>query len=227
MEQRESEIQRIIAWADLYELLRAAFTFPTEELAQALVDGSFGADVLACLEEASFEARDIETADNYCKRLEKQAEVDSLFAEMKKDYSHLYLGPGELRVIYPYEGAFLYAEKNEGQIPALFFTATANDVERQMREAGVVPQNARIEPVDSIQNELEFMMFLYVKIASCIQEGKIEEESVWRLRMKKFYSDHILPWVPRFLEKTSEAAKTEVYRALVGIAFLIVQGEKE
>jgi len=108
-------------------------------------------------------------------------------------------------------------------MPSLFFTAIALDVEQQMRDAGVIPRDARTEPVDSIFNEFEFMVFLCTQLAIGLQAGDKEQSLLWRSKIQKFGEDHVISWIPRFLEKVSKETRVEQYRALASIANIIVQ----
>ena len=65
-----------------------------------------------------------------------------LLADMRIVYSRLYLAPGGHTPIFPYESAFLHVERGMKGVPALFRTSVTLDVERLMREAGVVAQRA-------------------------------------------------------------------------------------
>ena len=156
----EDDVRRAIGLADSCELMAAAFAFPDAELAAALADGSFQSDALACLADAGAATATVDKAAAALSAFDG-ADVVGLADRMRKGHTILYLTPGVDVPIWPYEASFRYtAEGHEGS-PALFRSARTLDVERHMREAGVLPKTARKEPSDSVWNEFSFLSFLY------------------------------------------------------------------
>ena len=156
---REEVVRRAVGKADAFELLSCAFAYPDERLAQGLVDGSFADDARACLLDAG---TDLATADSVAESfaLWRDATTADVLADMRIVYSRLYLAPGGHTPIFPYESAFLHVERGMKGVPALFRTPVTLDVERLMREAGVVAKNARKEPCDSVFEEFELLSYL-------------------------------------------------------------------
>ncbi|MEI3231646.1 MAG: molecular chaperone TorD family protein [Gordonibacter pamelaeae] len=155
----EDDVRRAIGLADSCELMAAAFAFPDAELAAALADGSFQSDALACLADAGAATATVDKAAAALSAFDG-ADVVGLADRMRKGHTILYLTPGVDVPIWPYEASFRYtAEGHEGS-PALFRSARTLDVERHMREAGVLPKTARKEPSDSVWNEFSFLSFL-------------------------------------------------------------------
>ena len=138
----EDDVRRAIGLADSCELMAAAFAFPDAELAAALADGSFQSDALACLADAGAATATVDKAAAALSAFDG-ADVVGLADRMRKGHTILYLTPGVDVPIWPYEASFRYtAEGHEGS-PALFRSARTLDVERHMREAGVLPKTAR------------------------------------------------------------------------------------
>ena len=143
----EDDVRRAIGLADSCELMAAAFAFPDAELAAALADGSLQSDALACLADAGAATATVDKAAAALSAFDG-ADVVGLADRMRKGHTILYLTPGVDVPIWPYEASFRYtAEGHEGS-PALFRSARTLDVERHMREAGVLPKTARKEPSD-------------------------------------------------------------------------------
>ena len=199
------------------ELLSRAFAFPDEELALALFDGSFIDDGVACLEDAGCKEAIEVIAD-------LRLSVDggpALYGSMRREYSLLYLNPAR-GLVYPYEGAFLHVEHGREGVPALFRSAVTLDVEAQMREAGVIPKNARKEPCDSVFQEFEFMSFMYGSLAAAIQEGDEAACDLWQGRVERFLDEHALRWMPAFMGRTIEHSGEGLYASFARIALVFL-----
>lgn len=78
-----------------------------------------------------------------------------------------------------------------------------------MGEAGLLPATARTEPVDSIWGELGFLSQLYghqaqaAAQALALAQGSANNESAsWAARAAAFTRQHVVPWMPDFMEHT-------------------------
>lgn len=198
MEQTEKRLRAAIGLADSCELLAAAFAFPTEELAVALSDGSFQADCVSCLRDAG---ATWDEAGTKLSSLRGRGAAE-LFGELRKGHSLLYLALGDSTLIWPYEAPFLFTAAGcEGE-PSLFRSSCQLDVEYRMREAGVLPKDARTEPIDSVWSELSFLSYLYGNVAKALLEDQGEEGAVWSDRVVRFWDDHVSRWMTAFMERT-------------------------
>ena len=195
----ERELRRIIGLADACELLCAATAFPDEALAAALCDGSLTSDARACLADAQIDDAAGEAA---CADWEALAGRDAatLAASLRRTHSLLHVRQADGVAVFPYESAFRFvAGGHEGE-PGLFRSPVTIAVEAQMREAGVMPANARTEPCDSIWNE-----------ATALMENDLDAAGAWRHRAQLFIEEHLMRWLPDFLCVTAQKA-----RALAG-----------
>lgn len=216
----ESRLVIAIGKADMCELLSRAFAFPDEELAQALVDGSLSDDCAACLADAGCEGLGADGAIAGC--LDEAGSDYDLYTRTRREYSRLYLAPGAQVLVFPYESAFLHVESGREGVPVLFRSAVTLDVEAQMREAGVIPKNARKEPCDSVFQEFEFMSFMYGSLAAAIQEGDEAACDLWQGRVERFLDEHALRWMPAFMERTIEHSGEGVYASFARIALVFL-----
>lgn len=205
-------LRRAIGLADLCELASAAFAFPTRELAAALSGGSFAEDCRSCLEDAGLGADVVEGAMAGFRSFEGRP-VEVLFDLLRKGSSLLFFAPGGESPVWPYEAAFLFAASGREGEPTLFRTACQLDVEKRMREAGVLPKDARTEPSDSVWNELSFMSYLYGSVAKALHEGRGADAAEWSGRIVHFWDEHAVKWLPAFMEKTVEEAPMHSYGA--------------
>ncbi len=200
-------LKEFVGLADVCELASAAFAFPSEDLASALADGSFSEDLVACLEDAGASSVPDEGLLDRIAGLGAQG-ADALFQNLRKGHSRLFLVPGDAVPVWPYESPFLFSIRNPEDHTTLFRSPRQIDVERQMREAGVLPKNVRSEPCDSVWDELSFMSYLYGNAAKSLYEGNEAEASEWHGRALRFWDEHPACWMLDFMDKTaSEAPK--------------------
>ena len=204
---REEAVKRAVGKADAFELLSCAFAYPDERLAQGLVDGSFADDARACLLDAG---ADPAAADSTAEALAawRDASAADLLADMR---------------IFPYESAFLHVERGMKGVPALFRTPVTLDVERLMREAGVVAKNARKEPCDSVFEEFEFLSYLYAKLADALNCDDAEAVAAWTERIQTFEREHAQAWLPAFMQRTQELAAEKPYCAFAALALTVME----
>ena len=144
-------------------------------------------------------------------------------ADMRIVYSRLYLAPGGHTPIFPYESAFLHVERGMKGVPALFRTSVTLDVERLMREAGVVAKNARKEPCDSVFEEFEFLSYLYAKLADALNCDDAEAVAAWTERIQTFEREHAQAWLPAFMRRTQELAAEKPYCAFAALALTVME----
>ena len=220
----KEELHVAVGLADLCEIAGAALAFPTEELTRALADGSFAADLEACFEDAArgdASARCVEALARF-----KGADTTELSSLLRKGYSMLYLAPGAECPVWPYESAFRFVSEGREGAPSLFRSPFQLDVERHMREAGVLPKDARTEPADSVWNELSFISYLYGNVAKVLHEDRVTDAVEWSARVVRFWDEHASKWLPDFMRKTIEEAPRlsygAEYAALAGVGLAII-----
>lgn len=212
MEDGGKEILSVVGLADCCELMSVTFAFPTLEFAEALSSGAFYSDAQGCLEDSGVDSAKISKALESLDVFEGRA-VANLFEDLRRGHTALYLAPGSEVPVFPYEAAFLFKAAGKKGIPTLFQTSTSLDVENQMRAAGVIPDDAQTEPVDSSWNELRFLSYLYGSLASATYEGRSDEQMCWNGRIGQFWNEHGRLWLPAFMNATKEAASKLSYGA--------------
>lgn len=202
MEQYDA-LKRAVGRADACELLSRAFSYPDDVFATALVEGALADDARSCLLDMGMSAS---VADDLATGLRAWAEssVADVLSEMRKTYSRLYLAPGGRTPIFPYESAFLHVSMGAPGAPSLFRTPVTLDVEQCMREAGVVAKNGRKEPCDSVQEEFEFLSYLFAQQAEAIRTENEEALTSRNEQAQSFLRSHALAWLPRFMEQTCD-----------------------
>ena len=221
MDDRE-DLVRAIGAADMFELTARAFSFPDELLAQALSSGDFHHDAAACLADAGIEAhreglREEAMFDGMC-----GLDASNLLEEMRVAYSLTYLAPDGPRV-WLYESAFLHRASGRPGVPALFRCPSAVDVERQMREAGVVPVDVRTTPCDSIHAECAFLSYMLGCVARALQTGDEQGIALWKGRIASFVRRHGSAWFVAFFEATMGDDEAGPYAALASCVLPFVR----
>lgn len=217
---REEAVRQAVGKADAYELLSCLFAYPDERVANGLVDGLIAEDARACLLDAGIAEDEVHAVGDALGAWRGASAADVLSA-MRIAYSHLYLAPGGHTPVQPYESAFLHVERGLSGIPSLFRTPVTMDVERCMREAGVVAKNARKEPCDSVFEEFEFLSYLYAKLADALSDDDAEDATTavagWTERLRAFEDEHALAWLPAFMRRTQELAEDGPYAAFAAL----------
>lgn len=208
---REAQVATL---ADVFELLSAAFSFPTPELAEAICSGAFQSDISECLQELGIcnEVPSLDLTDAHTPA--------NLLAEMRKEYSRLFLSPGKLAIIYPYESAFKFVEKGTDEMPTLFITPTTVDVERFWKRAGDLPEDARKEPLDRIDKEFGFLCIAYTNELLALNETRAEDARLWAELARDFREKHIDSWVFAFMEQTAQKTRLKIYEGLAQTALI-------
>ena len=207
----DRKLHRAVGLSDLAALLAAGFSFPNEQIAQALSDGRFLADWRASMIDAcGIESEGDVGLANHC--VEAFAGVEQ--GPLRREYSRLFLAPGVDVLIWPYESPFVHRMMGAEGDPSFLRTRIAIDVERRMTESGVTTVDLRREPVDSIFHELEFLAHLHACVAEAVRVEDVAAEAEWRNRLDSFARDHFLKWCPRFMSEVRSLSQLAAYRAL-------------
>lgn len=214
---QEDTLRVYVGKADVFELLSCLFAFPDMHVAEGLSAGTIAEDVGSCLVDMGVnEAEVAEAVVGFVPW--RGTDPSELLASMRITYSELYLTPGGHTPIQPYESAFIHVERGLASAPALFRTPVTLDVERCMREAGVVPKDARKEPCDSVFQEFAYLSYLYAQLADAIHHEDTEAADTWRGHIDTFESTHTTTWLPAFMTRTQELAVDSPYATFAAFA---------
>lgn len=205
----EKALKHVIGLADSCELLSIALAFPTEALAEAVASGALGADAASCLADIDRDGADVEAA--LSSLVFREQASDDVFGELRKEYSTIFLAPGARALVFPYESAFLHRLEHCPGSPVLFRSRSAIDVEKQMRDCGVLPQNVRQEPPDSVWNEFSFLSFLYGSIGNALYEGNDESLVQWKEKLEAFWLSHGARWLSAFFSCVEREGADNAY----------------
>lgn len=212
---------RAVDISDFYQLMAAAFRYPTRELAEGLSSGAFSADAGDCLTGLGLSKAE---ADEICGRVTRAAAdgpSEELYERMRIEYTGLFLIPKREKV-FVYESRFCYPKEADPKDYSMFVSPCALHAEQVYKEAGVRVRKEKHEPPDHMATELEFMAFLFRKTAEILAENRAGEDGkrrakevlVWKKRREDFEKQHLNRWYLPFLCRVEEETKLEIYRSL-------------
>ncbi len=221
----EDSIHRAVGMSDMASLLAVAFKFSEgEDLVAGFRDGTYLADWKASWRDACGDCSEVANIIKDCDDSFREIEEGSF----RREYSRLFFTPGANVPVWLYESCFLHRESGIEGVPSLLRTRISLDVERRMKEAGVVPSQIRTEPIDSVPIEAEFLAYLYARLGetwwsrSKGESINYNSANVWKARISEFASEHALRWLPNFMEQVKKQSRLKVYRDLadLGLAYL-------
>jgi len=125
------------------------------------------------------------------------------------EYARLFLGAGGPRSVPPYASVFTSKSCSTHQ-------QSETDAARIMAEYGLGVRTESNEPADHVAALLEFMAFL------CVELESSSEDRVSLARQKTFVENHLLNWIPEFVNvcKSSEPEGFYPHLAELTLAFL-------
>lgn len=208
---------RFFTLADIFQLGAIAWRFPTVKLAEGLLDGSFGADLSACMQELDCpreRAEELAAALGAAAAQTAAGSTQTLFDALRTAYTVLFLVPKKEKV-YLYESLFRYPKNADKKDYSMFISPCALHCEQMYREAGLAVRKDAREPADHFATELEFYAYLN-RMA-----GAKPEEGDWARRAGDFKTAHLDKWVPAFLSEVGRQSPSEIYRLLAGAGGVI------
>ncbi len=148
--------------------------------------------------------------------------ADASLDEMRLAYTRLLLGPAE-GYAPPYASIYLEAESRGGK--PLLMGAEAAAVGELYQQAGleIAPGQPRLP--DHLALELQFMQHLCSCEANALNQQNEQEANRWRAMQQDFLQNHLLSWLPAFVEKVNAVGAHPLYRALVELTLEFVRSE--
>lgn len=200
--------------SDFFQLLSISLRLPDQELAQALLEGSYGRDALYILEELFCTQEEIAPVWEELKKIASaEEEITAFLIQMRREYTRLFDDPKKPAVSI-YETLFLHnPEEDKGGV-MLFMSPAALDAERCYKSAGVSLVKQSAEPADHMATELEFMMYLYAKKGKALQEESTEELEILEKQIQEFMDQHLHKWCREFWSKLEGETEFAFYQAL-------------
>ena len=223
-------VEQAINYSDFYQLMAIALRCPTKELSQGLLDGSFADDLAACMEGMGMTPDEADEAyDGLCAAvLADASDAEDLFHRLRTEYTCLFLVPKREK-IYIYESRFCYPKEEDPKQYSMFVSPCALHAEQCYKEAGVRVRKGLQEAPDHMATELEYLSYLYRKLAESLSREKAEKEKdqlsaetkqellMWKLRIDTFWQKHLNKWYHEFLAELQQKTQLETYRALAAL----------
>jgi TorA maturation chaperone TorD len=135
--------------------------------------------------------------------------LDELLGRLRWDYTRLFIGPEKLPAP-PWESVYLSRDR-------LLFQKQTMEVRRLYRKFGYIPINYPHEADDHLGLELDFLFKLASRTREDIDQRKFDSALDLLQEQFSFLEEHLLKWVPAFVEDVHEAAETSFYQGLVKI----------
>ncbi|WP_019851177.1 molecular chaperone [Desulfitobacterium sp. PCE1] len=214
------DVMTAFAISDFYQMLSISLRLPNHELAEAMLDGSYGQDAVNILEELSCSQEDIAKMREALNALiSAEEDATTLLIRMRREYTRLFDDPKK-PALSIYETLFLHNPEEANGGVMLFMSPAALDAERCYREAGVRVVKQSAEPADHMATELEFMMYLYARKGKALQEQNAEEITRIEKQIKGFEELHLKKWGQEFFEMLRTETNEATYLAVAQLALL-------
>ncbi|WP_019240574.1 MULTISPECIES: TorD/DmsD family molecular chaperone [Bacillus] len=202
--------------SQMYQLLIAAVRYPTYELAEALINGSF-------YTEANNRVNWVNVGsgifNNPLQKLKvtvesiKDLQPKELLSKMEAEYSRLFL-EGNQAIIPLYEASFSGCATDE--------ISVQQAVEEVYQAEGIVHTYEAYERADFIGTELEHLYYLCSNEAESWQIGKMGKAKQWKRKQRAFLVKHTGSWGGVFFTKVVNSTELDVYTAIgmLGSSFM-------
>jgi len=214
MQDSQQEIESILGnvsfnRATLYQLVSMAIQFPTYELAENLLNGTFYSEIEKSIQWVN--ARD----GMYNTSLEKLKRVaeneiglhpEELLKKMEEEYTRLFLIPDQV-VVSPFESDNSDATKD----------SIIDSLEKVYREVGAIAFSDYLLPIDHITAELDFLSYLCQQEAVSWKMGEMLEAKKWKVKQRTFIVHHLRKWGISFFVKVERSTELEAYRAIASV----------
>lgn len=150
----------------------------------------------------------------FLKELRGEFLQESFLEQLKTEYTRLFIGPTKLPAP-PWES--VYRSKQ-----GLLFQESTLAVREFYRKFHMLPEGYPHVADDSLALELDFMARLSEKALDALRAGRMEDLKHYLNGQNIFLQNHLLIWVPKFLERMADAPSDRMYpqMALVTDDFL-------
>lgn len=133
----------------------------------------------------------------------------NMLLDLARDYAKVFCGACSTRgqSAYPFESVYTSEER-------LLMQDARDEVIEQYRAAGFMAKESWHEPEDHIALELEFMARLSEQTFDALKKGEPDTADALLRWQSEFLEQHLLNWVPAFVEDIARLASTDFYRGL-------------
>jgi TorA maturation chaperone TorD len=149
----------------------------------------------------------------------KESETDKVLMELAAEYAGLFLG---IRQMPPHPSESVYTSRER-----LIMQKARDDVLMIYRRMGLEKFDKFREPEDHIAIELQFMMHMCGKTSQSLKDEKNGEAKKYLEVQRDFLNEHLVKWVPMFVDDILKGARREFYKAVAKITRGYVKLDKE
>jgi TorA maturation chaperone TorD len=190
-----------------YDLLRQTFiTEPQHVFYTALKEESF-LHSFPFSDENEDIKHGVQLATRFIESQDSNPEKD--FNAIHWDYTRLFIGPDKLPAP-PWESVYLSRDR-------LLFQKQTMQVRRIYRKFGYIPSNHPHEADDHLGLELDFMFRLASRTKEDIDQKEFNSALDLLQEQSSFLEEHLLAWVPSFVEDVLESAETLFFQGMAKI----------
>ena len=123
--------------------------------------------------------------------------------KLKSEYTRLFIGPVKL-VAPPWESVYRGKE-------AMLFQECTLEVRRFYKSFGMIPEGYPHVADDSLALEMAFLSKLAERSVKAFADGDTAELKKDLAASSDFLEEHLLVWIPKFLEKMKDSATDFMY----------------
>ena len=200
----------------IYRFLQLVTTYPDMTLLEMLKSDELWESLERAVEILGIGGQDtIQGLDSWLKSYEDD---EKLLTDLRIEYTYLFINAIPHVPAPPYESA--YTDRG------LLMGEPVSEVLRTYREAGLTMSESYDALPDHVAAELEFMFYLVRQETVTSESTQLERADVWRERQRQFLSEHLLRWMPSFLERVTASARRPFYRLLGHLTKVILGSEK-
>ena len=215
-------VQFLADLSDTVELLSVSLTNPTRELAFSLADGSYFADLKACLDGLSG-ALDAAALENAYAQLQACREQcareggEALYHQINQEFTRLFVSPRrELMPLYE----SLLVHRDEKKV-SMFINPSCMHAEQEYRKHGFAfPEKSKI-PGDHVAIELRYIAFLLSQLISAKVGGDEAAQKRAETALDEFTNAHIRRWYRAFADELANTSGHSFYRLIAHAARLL------
>jgi TorA maturation chaperone TorD len=190
-----------------YDLLRQIFIEEPERKLLATIKDEDILNGFPFIEENLLIQEGIGLANEFLEQSELSFE--ELLGTLRWDYTRLFIGPDRLPAP-PWESVYMSRDR-------LLFQKQTMQVRRAYRKFGYIPSNHPHEADDHLGLELDFMFRLASRTKEDIDQEKFNSALDLLKDQSTFLDEHLLKWVPLFVEDVLESAETPFLQGMAKI----------
>lgn len=198
--------------ATLFQVLARGLTCPDADMAKAIEDGSFAAEVgelLACM---PFSESLAERVERSLEELARTIDDPGFLSGLRREYTRLFSAP-QGALVPPWETLFLNADEDASEFGSVLIRSKeAADARNRYEAAGV--SLALQESADHMRLECEFAGYLCSQLA---QETQPESRQTWARHLDGFVHAHLDRWFAAFFDTLAANARHPFYRTIAAL----------